>query len=373
MFKNKRIVYVTDVNVMNEHIKYCLDYKVYGHSPEWVKLQRNPKMYYTLDILYTRLILRYAGNGNYYTEYIFQLDGNKHAQTISGLRAFNLLQRMSNKGVIDLTGNPKYYDSFYQRWKLGNIGGLVYFNDKYMNQRLDNCYEYDMNNAYSWAMEQPMPNTKVLPRMNDIVKDNEIGFRVMQRGLSSEMYLYAVFEKGFFAEYIFPAIESPFKKFVDYYYNKRKKATGEEREKMKQIQNYAIGYVRRKNPFIHSCILSRCRFLIESLTDDNTLYCNTDSIISYGRRIDLDAKIGDNIGNFKIKHTGQFAYTGSGYQWNNEQPSVRGKSKAWFDRAYPNGFDILRDTLPYIEANKYYYDEKKGRIIENGCTETESE
>ena len=114
MFKNKRIVYVTDVNVMNEHIKYCLDYKVYGHSPEWVKLQRNPKMYYTLDILYTRIILRYAGNGNYYTEYIFQLDGNKHAQTISGLRAFNLLQRMSNKGVVDLTGNPKYYDSFFE-------------------------------------------------------------------------------------------------------------------------------------------------------------------------------------------------------------------------------------------------------------------
>lgn len=368
MFKNKRVVYVTDVNIMNEHINYCLEHKVYAPSVSWVGLQRCPKIYYTMDILYTKLILRYAGNGNYYTEYIFQLDGSEHAQTISGLRAFNLLQRMSNKGVVDLTGNSKYYDKDFEQWKLGNIGGLVYFNDTYMNQRLDNCYEYDMNNAYSWAMEQDIPNTKVEPRMNDTVKDNEIGFRVMQRGLSNEMYLYAVFEKGLFAEYIFPKQTSPFINFVKYYYEKRKKASGVEREKMKQIQNYAIGYIRRKNPFIHSCILSRCRFLIESLTDDKTLYCNTDSIISYGRRVDLDSKIGDNIGDFKIKHTGQFAYNGSGYQWNNEQPSIRGKSKNWFKNAYPNGFDILRDELPYIEANKYYYDEKKGRIIENVST-----
>ena len=74
-----------------------------------------------------------------------------------------------------------------------------------------------------------------------------------------------------------------------------------EQEKMKQILNYSIGYIRRKNPFVHSCILSRARYYIEDLIDENTLYSNTDSIVSLGRRVDLDKKLGHNIGDFKIK------------------------------------------------------------------------
>ena len=370
MFKGKRIVYVTDVNEMNQHIDYCLKYRLEAPTENWAKEQNNPQLYYTLEVKYTRLILRYTYTS--YTEYIFQLDGSEKSQAVSGMRAFNTLQRMSHKGVPDLTNNDLLFDKNFNEWKVGNIGGLIYFNQAHIGERLENCYEYDMNNAYSWAMEQPIPNTRVMPRTMDKTRKGEIGFRVEQRGLSDDMCLYAVFEEGVYCEYIYPAIPSPFINFANHFFKLRKAKTGREKEKMKQIQNYAIGYIRRKNPFIHSCILSRCRYFIESLVDDNTLYCNTDSIISHGRREDLDALLKDEMGGFKLKHTGAFAYNGSGYQWNKEQPSIRGKSKAWFKSAYPNGFDILVDELPFTEANLYYYNQEKGRIEKNGSTEIES-
>lgn len=372
MYKNKRIVYVDDVKVMNEHIKYCLENRIEAPSEAWAIQQRIPKLYYTLDVLYTRLILRYYGNGNLYTTYIFQLDGAEHQQRISGANTFSLLQRMSKKGVVDLTNNPKWFDTEYYQWNLAPIGGLVYFNKKYINGRYENCIEYDRRSAYAAALLEPIPDTRVIPREKDYVKKGEIGFKTDRIGYNqNEEQLYAIFEEGLYADYIYPAIESPFKSFANYYYSKRLHATGKEADRVKQILNYSIGYIRRKNPFIHSCILSRARYFIESLIDENTLYSNTDSLVSRVPRPDLEPLIGDEIGKFRIQHKGSFAYTISGYQWNYDLPSMRGRSKQWFKRRYPNGYDILTDDIPYIEANKYYYDEEEGAI--KLCQEDEEE
>lgn len=362
MFKNKRIVYVHDVREMNKHLRYCRDHRTRATSEAWVKLQRLPRAYYTLELMYARIILRYSGNGLPYTEYIFYLDGSEHQQAVSGMRAFNTLQRMSHKGVVDLTGNSEYYDSLFGTWKIGTIAGLIYFNPKYLGQRFENCICYDRRSAYSAAMLEPIPDTRVLPRRNDYVREGEIGFRLMPHGINNEQHFYAIFEAGKLAEYVYPAIESPFKSFVEYFYKKRKTAKGIEADKIKQTLNYAVGYIRRKNPFVHSCILSRARYFIESLIDDDTLYSNTDSIVSKKPRPDLDKLVGEGIGEFKVEHKGSFAYNGSGYQWNFELPSMRGRSKAWFKNAYPNGYDILKDKIPFMESNKYEYDTKKGII-----------
>ena len=362
MFKTKKIVYVHDVKVMNQHLKFCRANRLLGSSEEWIRLQQIPRAYYTLEVMYARIILRYFGNGNSYAEYIFYLDGSEHHQTVSGMRAFNTLQKMSNKGVVDLTENKELYNSLYGRWNIEAISGLIYFNEKLSGKRYENCFCYDRNSAYSAAMLEPIPNTNVIPRRDGYVKKGEIGFRVMDRGITNEIHLYAVFEEGYYAEYIFPAIESPFKHFVEYHYKKRAKATGIEADRLKQVLNYAVGYIRRKNPFIHSCILSRARYYIESLIDENTLYSNTDSIVSRVQRPDIEKLVGTEIGQFKIQHKGSFAYNGSGYQWNYESPSIRGRSKEWFKNAYPNGFDILKDEIPFM-VNKYEYDKKKGIIV----------
>ena len=364
MFKSKRIIYIRDVKEMNQHIKYCQKYRLYAPSEGWVEAQPFKKNYYTMEILFTKLILRYRRSGFGYAEYIFHLDGSAKQQQVSGLYAFTMLQRLSNKGVDDLTGNWEIYNKNTDTWKYPIMAGLLWFNPKFVNQRIENCVEYDVNNAYSYAMTFDIPNTKVKPRENDFVKKGEIGFRVMQRGFNEEMYLYAVFEEGKYAQFIFPAIKSPFVKFAETYYNKRRNAkTPEEKEKIKQILNYSVGYIARKNPFLHSCILSRARYRIEDLIDlETTIYSNTDSIISMVKREDIESTMTGELGSFKINHQGSFAYTDSGYQWNFEVPSVRGKSKAWFKNAYPNGYDILVDKLPFVEANKYYYDEEEGVI-----------
>mgnify|MGYP003289430516 CR=1 FL=1 len=71
MFKTKRIVYVHDVRVMNQHLRFCRHNRIEGSSEAWIRLQQIPKAYYTLEVMYARIILRYTGNGNPYTEYIF--------------------------------------------------------------------------------------------------------------------------------------------------------------------------------------------------------------------------------------------------------------------------------------------------------------
>lgn len=96
---------------------------------------------------------------------------------------------------------------------------------------------------------------------------------------------------------------------------------------------------------------------------------NTDSIISLVKRDDLE--LGSEIGQWSIKHQGEFAYIGSTYQWNDEIPGWRGIPKAWF----PKGFDILKDEAPdrcnpylfdwetgMISVNKYYEEKRSGGI-----------
>ena len=219
MFKTKRIIYVDNVKEMNKHIKYCLENRIEAPSEAWVNLQRIKKVYFTLDILYTRIILRYYGNGNLYTTYIFQLDGSEHQQAIPGLRTFSLLQRMSNKGVVDLTGNSKWYNAEYDTWNLAPIGGLIYFNQKLKDIRFENCIEYDRRSAYASALMEDIPDTRRPPKEGGYLQKGEIGFRTMSQGYNDEEQFYAIFEEGMYADYIYPAMESPFKKFAQYYYN----------------------------------------------------------------------------------------------------------------------------------------------------------
>lgn len=355
LFSKSKIVIIDNIEEMNKHLKICKKARILT-SEEALKIaskeRTNGKYYYNFDVGLTTLTLRYTPLFEKYTIFLFALDGRKIENHITGMEAFALLQKMSNKAVIDLTSNDKLYDLKLGNWKVGSIAGLLYYNQKFFGKRYDNCFSYDLNSSYAFAMLQPMPDTSKL-RYNDYVKDNEIGF-LIDTDFNNDTMFFATREKGRFCQYVCPIIESPFKRFVNYYYNKKVLATTkEERTKYKDILNFAVGYIRRKNPFIHSAILSFARNYISKFIDKNTIYCNTDSIVSFGKRKDIEKLIGNEIGQFKLEKQGCFAYNGSGYQWNYNIPSIRGKSKEWFQE---NGFDILNDTLPYVEKNKYYLD-----------------
>ena len=194
-------------------------------------------------------------------------------------------------------------------WDVADPGNYMYSNDEYARKWLK-CYSYDVNSAYSYAMTKPMPNTHVEPRRFDFVGENEIGFND-DGGVTVEV--------GAYAEYIFPLIPSPFTPYVMKYFSKKQNAkTDEERDNWKYFLNIPTGMMHKKNIFIRNAILFWSGEYIKQYKDENTVYCNTDSIVSLVRRTDLP--IGDNLGQFKEEHQNDnFKYIKPCfYQWNSE-------------------------------------------------------
>lgn len=288
--------------------------------------------------------------------YVCKKDGSEGVEHKTGMEAYCLLQRMTNfKIKMDNYEYIEGYGYLFNGESIATISGFRYKNKSYIGRRVF-AYGYDLNSSYSAAMLNDMPDTSK-PVKTGILQPGEIGFN---QAINDEgfYYLEATTKVGELCEYIFPLMKTPFTKFVNYYYNKKANAKSkQERQLYKDILNFSVGFIRRKNPFIHSAILSYARKRILDLVDCNTIYSNTDSIISLTRRYDIEEDLGYDVGEFKLEHNNeQFALTESGYQWGNELPSISGKSKQWFANAYPNGYDILRDGLPK-DANLYEFNE----------------
>lgn len=370
--KRIKMVAVDTLEEMQERLDFCKKYKLPWQACDMVTWN------YILEINRTNVYLTYLdlGEYKYRVKYFFKLDGTKASDDlVSGAQAFRNLQKMSNNGIIDLSGEEFkgiYWEEWDEEkgkpiWKTGYASPILYFNNKYNGQRIENCVSYDINSMYAYCLTMKMPDTSVKPRMFGIVNENEIGFNIVAK--NGEERLKAVFE-GSVAKYIFPLIESPFKRFSNYYYKKKKNSkSAKEKQKNKDVLNFAIGYILRKNPFIHCAILSYARDIIENLIDENTLYCNTDSIFSKTRRPEIEENLGEELGQWKIDHKGSLAILNGKYQWNEDIPSIRSIPKEWLRRMKEkdNGIDLLKDKIPDESFNKYIIDinELKIKINKN--------
>lgn len=288
--------------------------------------------------------------GEYATFIIDKTSGKKKDAIVgcsAGMNAYNICRRMmtseENSLVPVLVNENDLFEG--KNVKPFSTSPILYMNPKYEGKE-NKAYGYDMNSAYSFAMLQDMPDTREMVNVDakcynpGYLKKNQIGFDDHGNLL----------EVGDYALYRFKKIPSPFKHFVEYYFNLKSNAKNPtDRERAKRVLNLAVGYFQRKNPFIRATVVSRANHIIESLMDENTIYCNTDSIVSLKKRPDLE--IGDNIGQWKIDHKGIFKYIGMNYQWNKEIPAYRGVPKEWFKK----GFDILHDPLP-VNGNLYELD-----------------
>lgn len=221
-------------------------------------------------------------------------------------------------------------------WNIKSIGGFAE-NDSYFVNKPLKCWSYDINSAFAYAMLKPMPDTSVQPRFNDLIKDHEIGFNY-DGSVSTEI--------GVFAQIIFPLMQSPFTEYIYNYYNKKNKALNkEERRKWKNYLNIPTGLLQRYNIFLRNAVIYYSNNYIRKYIDENTVYCNVDSIVSLVPRTDLP--LGNEIGQFKIEHQCEnFKYSGRGrYQWGTDVHYI----------------GIVKDTIKDIEniANwksniKYY-------------------
>ena len=193
-------------------------------------------------------------------------------------------------------------------WKLKDPGNYWYVKESASRQWLK-CYSYDINSAYSYAMLQPLPDTSVEPRLNCILKEGEIGF--YNDGSATK-------EPGAYVEYAFPLKIYNFDIYVNTYYGKKKLSAGELRKLWKEFLNIPAGMMQRYNIFIRLGILYNAAEYIKQFQDEDTVYCNTDSIVSLRRRNDLP--IGNELGQFKEEHINEdFKFISAGkYQWGSE-------------------------------------------------------
>lgn len=230
---------------------------------------------------------------------------------------------------------------------------ILYFNKERNATRTSNCYGYDINSAYTYAMlNAKLPDTST-PLPSGIVQENEIGYDLNGRLVQTGNYGHFRFKE------LNQKDRQAIAKFALTWYNKKKNAkTPEEKAKAKGILNYSIGYMQQYNSFLRTAIIEWCNNRIRAIIDkygDHVLYANTDSIVS---DIELPLELADDIGKWKIEHKGDFAYKEFNYQWNEDCPSYRGVAKSWFKEKY----DLLKDGVPIIN-NSYYFDTKKLQLL----------
>lgn len=233
---------------------------------------------------------------------------------------------------------------------------ILYVNPSFDGKTVEGAICYDMNNAYGWALEQPIPDTSHLERARKL-KDGEMGFLTAEDETSAGWGRKLVMAApGTFAEFVFPIMESPYKKFVQKWFRERLHSDDPKiKGKAKAVINESIGYLQFKNPFIRACVVERTSARIRSFMDADTIYSNTDSICSARERPELP--VSAELGDFKIEHRGAVSVKGYNYQWNKGLPTYRGIPKSAFRRfeekeARP--FDLLKDEPPDKDSGKIY-------------------
>lgn len=232
------------------------------------------------------------------------------------------------------------------------IHPYVYKNDKYQGKRLK-VWIYDLNSAYASQMIDKIPDTEHM-RFNDIVGENEIGFK--ESSTESTLELVDVGEWG---DVVCPLIDMPnkIKSFIKKYYKLKKNATDKnDKANAKNMLNFIVGMLKYRNVFWRAYIMGKSKQLIENTKNKDTIYCNTDCIVSLTERPDL--KIGTELGEWKLEYNGDFAFKGYSYQcYDINKVSYKGVPNSWFNE----GYDILKDGIPF-NNNKLYFNTETNQV-----------
>lgn len=253
----------------------------------------------------------------------------------------------------------------YPKVEMANLGAIHYANPKYMNKELHNCICYDRNKAYLATcidLELPLYYLGTLFRCP---KKNEIGFN--KNGIPiygpSNISCRYIFQKG-----ILEGLNKWAYLMIDKLNNAK---TAEEKKTIKLEINICIGNLGNNNNTvsnnraIRNTIVYTMNEYINKLKDENTLFSNTDSIVSLVPRPDI--KLSDKVGDFKIEHQGDFIYINSTkYQWNKGE--VNGTNnylqKKWEEHK-GRKFDLFRDNPSELyEYKPIYWNERKLRYEE---------
>lgn len=239
----------------------------------------------------------------------------------------------------------------------------LYKNNKY-NGKAVNAYEYDLSQAYAQMLKLPLPITKSMKRYAKLSNSTQIGFIELNGDLM-------LVENDYNTEcdYVFDTMESPYIKWVNRIFERCDKATDDNaKTEIKSLYRFAVGDLQNINPFWRATIVGRCNELVKSYMNEDTVYCNTDSIVSTKRRLDLES---DPNFNWKLKRVNEvfkWQKDKMNYQWNDELPVMRGPLKRYveyYNKTHAIKWNILTDAIPDNLEHQYYLDRKDFRIKEN--------
>ena len=237
-------------------------------------------------------------------------------QTNKIFRVANTFSLFNNVKEIELV-NKKHSQAIAKGFYTGNFkslfpktdipktvynceGGLFWYNENTQEKEWNNVWVYDKNSAYLSILKSgEYPDVDSGDLGMGIIKEDQIGYQVMGKNV-------VLLEEGEWADVRFKRGHSPkLSKWANDTYaklgllkanpNKSVEAT-----ELKAAIVSAIGIIRNHNIWFYAYIVHSCRYIMEDLIDENTLICNTDSIISIGPREDLE--IGKKLGQFKVEY-----------------------------------------------------------------------
>lgn len=351
---------VFDFREFNKHIKFCVNRrKILNYLPQdESKLEKNEyiknmshRMKAYLVVGDVKIELYYTDNNGKNQQYTIFLDLREVVPQTSPATTMSAFSNTTKGDILENKFAPACFSA----------SPILGYNPKYSGQRLE-AFGYDLNSAYaSIILDNEWANFNAKPVAKMIDPETEIGFD-LDYNIKREGYSIWVFKKC-------PVPQSVIRYFEKHYKAKQEagamyKATGDKqwliiKQKEKDMLNFPIGCLQNKNPFVRAWIVGKTNEKILSLIDEDTLFWNTDSIVSRRRREDLEENMGDGLGQWKLEHEGVVAYVGNNYQWNQDIPTYRGIPKSWF----PKDYDILKHGTPF-NRNVLAWDWEKMEIYE---------
>ena len=229
----------------------------------------------------------------------------------------------------------------------------MYKNDAYECKENENCICYDVNKAYLAACNNDMPDTSI-DLGPGIVEEDELGFwptghpvehRNKYNDKAEIREQIKLRTTGQYAMFRFKKIPSPFTDWVNLKIEQLNNPLLDKHITKESIV-CAIGNLQNHNPFLRSAIMGYAENFIKQYKDENTIYCNTDSIVSLKERHDLP--ISSKVGDFKVEATGTFVFDGWNYEWSNGKTAKRGFHKLQDDIIT---FDWDRKEIIWVKQN----------------------
>lgn len=276
-----------------------------------------------------------------------KIDTLADKKTNVGGLAFKSLNRLAIKYNEQIDINFNKYNFSWEPY--------LWYDERYQYLNLENCYQYDINSAYLYYSHYPLPYGEPVAE-NRRVEQGEIGFRIKQTNLCQEQtgelseILVPVFEGQ--ADVIFKTkIYQCLCEYADKAFKERKKITDPDEKALFKIKQYALfGTLKYHNCFITAAIvgyLTRDLRKLKSKTP-NVIMCTIDSITSIGPIENID--LGNEMGQFKLEHTGNFYYCSTG-------------KKKWNDKWIAKGMDHEKQEAVREGNCKYYFNKEMNRFI----------